>query len=128
MVVTELWRLRQATSPGLDSVKHVLDRSDDLIFILHTLSQNTADLQRRRMSMPGPKLGVRAPGNIRHDPTPTNGTQLTRISGGSLKRKAYQKRLVGWSSSPDGVSALILSSSMEGRMLPMELSGRALMT
>ena len=47
VVVAELQQLRQATSPGLDSVNRVLDRGDDLIIILDTLSRNTADANKR---------------------------------------------------------------------------------
>ena len=65
MVVAELRGLRQAPSPGLDGVNRVLDGGDDLITILDMLLRNTADLQRRSRSRPGPKLGVCMPGNIR---------------------------------------------------------------
>ena len=47
VVVTELRQLKRATSPGLDSVKRVLDSGDDLIIILDTLSRNTADANKR---------------------------------------------------------------------------------
>ena len=59
VVVAELRQLRQTTSPCLDSVKLVLDTTLDI------LSSNTADLQQCSMPWLGPKLGIRAPGNIR---------------------------------------------------------------
>ena len=65
MVVAELRQLRQAPCPGLGGVNRVLDGHNDLIVILDMLSWNTADLQRRSRPRLGPKLGVRAPGNIR---------------------------------------------------------------
>ena len=66
MVVAELRRLRRAPGPSLGGVNCVLDGRNDLVAILANLPWNVADLWRRR-SRPrsGPKLSVRAPGNIR---------------------------------------------------------------
>ena len=100
VVVAEL---RQA--PCLGGVNRILDGCNDLIAILDMLSWNTAGLGQAQNWATSASIS-----------TPTNGTQCMRISGGCLDKKAYQKRLIGCSSSPGGVSALILSSSMEGHI------------
>ena len=100
VVVAELRQLRGTISPGLDSVKLVLD------IMLDTLSPNTADLQRRSMPWPGPKLGVRAPGNIRQrlnaDERHTAKADIQRQSGeeGIPKKAGRVVELTWWRQRP----------------------------
>ena len=64
VVVAELRRLRRAPGPGLGGVHRVLDGRNDLVAELAVLSWNAADLWWRSRPRSGPKLSVRAPGNI----------------------------------------------------------------